>query len=45
MHVRTLQLLVHGVGQNMDTATADAILSGLKKVTALYAAKQTARTG
>jgi hypothetical protein len=45
VHVQTLQLLVHGAGQNMDTATADAILSGLKKVSALYAAKQAARTG
>jgi hypothetical protein len=45
VHVKTLQLLVHGVGQNMDAATADAILSGLRKVTALYAAKPAAAAG
>ena len=37
VHVRTLQLLVLGAGKDMDEATADAIVSGLKKVSAIYA--------
>jgi hypothetical protein len=45
VHVKTLQLLVLGAGQNMDAATADAILSGLRKVTALYAARPAAAAG
>ena len=37
VHVRTLQLLVHAAGQNLDPAAASKILEGLHKVSARYA--------
>jgi hypothetical protein len=40
VHVQTLNLLVLGAGHEMDEAAANAILAGLKKVSARYAQPQ-----
>jgi hypothetical protein len=37
VHVHTLQLLVSDTGEQMDAASAERLLVGLRKVTARYA--------